>query len=231
MARSSAQKNYFNFVAGLNTEASPLTSPENTSRAGDNFDLRRDGSLRRRRGIDREKGAPPEAWVWTGTTAHTASTHEWRSVGGVGSLNKLLVQYDKYLHIANLDGAITQDPSFTPVFDASLVGGPVSGTYFDMSILAVDGVDISSDKIQVSFGKGAAFVVGPNISPFLIQYEQVTGSYTIDYIGRSASNILTRDLSGVEDGLALDNRPTYATYSALALGATLQLYNPPNPGL
>jgi len=230
LARSSAQKNYFNFVAGLNTETSPLASPDNTSRAGDNFDLRRDGSLIRRRGVDAEKDAT-QAWVSlpSGLTNYT-SAHEWRSVGGDGSLNKLLVQYDKYLILLNLDQAATLPATF-PNFDASLVGGIFLNNAFDMSILETTASgNGAAEKVQVTFGKGAAFVVGPNISPFYIEYNSTTNTYIIGYIGGSASNIQVRDLSGVDDGLALDNRPAYASYAALTAGNPNHAYNLLNQG-
>ena len=52
--RAAANKEYNSFVRGLITEASPLTYPENASIDEENFILNRNGSRRRRQGIDYE---------------------------------------------------------------------------------------------------------------------------------------------------------------------------------
>jgi len=209
VARSSVQKSYFNFVGGLVTEASPLTSPPNTLLTGENFDLRRDGSLIRRRGIDVEIGVTTPA-VWSGTTAHTISIHEWRSVAGDGGHNRLLVQYDKYLHIEQLDADVTFG-GVAPSIDSTAIGGVAGTNVLDLSLAAIAGANVALDKVQVATGKGAAFICGPNIHPLVMTYDAATATYVVTYVGGTASNILVRDFAGLTDGLAVDSRPTALT--------------------
>jgi len=213
MARSSAQKNYFNFTGGLITEASPLTSPDNTSLAGDNFDLKRDGSILRRRGVDYEKGGsllftlthPANAWA-----SQVTSVHEWRSVGGNGSLNNLVVQVGSTIFITSLDTPSISSAGLVP-FDSSTLGGGAAATSFDLNLIKSGTADAGISKVQMAFGKGTAFIVGPDIHPIYITYDNNTLSYTAGYIGGTASNILIRDFAGEDDGLALDERPLALT--------------------
>ena len=51
MAVGSTEKLYFNFVGGLNTEGSHLNNPENTADVLENFILKQNGSLVKRKGL------------------------------------------------------------------------------------------------------------------------------------------------------------------------------------
>ena len=50
------EKSYYTFVAGLNTDASPLNFPDNFSSDEENFILNLDGSRQRRKGLALETG-------------------------------------------------------------------------------------------------------------------------------------------------------------------------------
>ena len=83
-----AEKTFNSFVKGLVTEASELTFPEGALVDGENFVLKRDGSLERRLGIDYEN---LYSKVATGlTTAQLAegrtAFYRWNSPSGVLSL-------------------------------------------------------------------------------------------------------------------------------------------------
>ena len=54
MSRAQITKEYNTFIKGIITEASPLTFPENASSDEENFVLNRNGSRRRRLGVDYE---------------------------------------------------------------------------------------------------------------------------------------------------------------------------------
>jgi len=236
MSQAQAQKNYFTFAKGLVTEASPINGPDNSSTSEDNFDLVRNGTRMRRRGMDFEHGgstptiSQTHAANYYTTGNHVVSNHSWRSIGGIGTNNKLIIQTGNLLHLRGLDTAIVSTGGAGITFDNTAIGGGASDTSIDLANVAVGGADTGLDKVQVAFGKGTAFVVGPNISPFYIEYHSATATYSTHYVGGAADNILIRDFNGVNDGLAVDNRPTYANWAALVAGNPNHAYNLLNQG-
>ena len=56
MARTAAEKSYFTFAGGLITDVSPLGYPDETTQDESNFELLRNGSRRRRKGLLLESG-------------------------------------------------------------------------------------------------------------------------------------------------------------------------------
>jgi hypothetical protein len=200
------------------------------------MDLKRNGTRKRRRGIDFEKGGSSPAFTQTHAAnyytsgSHVTSRHEWRSIGGIGTNNKLIIQMGSILYLMGLDVAVVSTGGSGITFNNTAIGGGGTDTSIDMSNVAVAAADTGLNKIQVSFGKGAAYVVGPHIDPFIIEYHADTGNYSTHYIGTTAGNILVRDFHGVDDGLAVDNRPAYATYAALVAGNPNHAYNLLNQG-
>lgn len=93
-----------NFVAGLVTEASPLTFPANASLDEDNFVLRRDGSRKRRLGMDLEQNA-----VIHGTSLTTASGNiatssvRWSNAGGNPNKDIIVFQIGSELKFFDSD--------------------------------------------------------------------------------------------------------------------------------
>jgi len=236
MARTTAQKNYFTYVKGLITEASPLNSPSDSSSDEDNMDLNRNGTRIRRRGLDYEKGGTTAAFTYTHTANyfdtgnHVVSVHEWRSIGGIGSNNKSLVQMGAHIYMLGLDDTIIGTGGSGITFDNTALGGGAADSSISLALVAVASADTGLDKVQISFGKGVAFVVGPNINPFYIEYVESTGNYTTKYVGGSAGNITIRDFAGVDSGIAVDTRPTYASWAALVAGNPNHAYNLLNQG-
>lgn len=94
MPRSSSAADFNTFVAGLITEASPLTFPANASLDEQNFVLRRDGSRRRRLGMNFEDG---HSVITTTATASVTdmpsiSSYQWKNVGGDPDKTFVVVQ-------------------------------------------------------------------------------------------------------------------------------------------
>lgn len=115
MPRNVAPLEQNTFVAGLVTEASPLTFPPNASLDEENFDLSRTGKRSRRLGFDLEEGH-----VQVNTTAVVPtnqnlmiSSFKWQNVGGVASRTFIVVQIGKQLSFF--------DSSITPL-SSGLVG-------------------------------------------------------------------------------------------------------------
>lgn len=82
------------FIAGLITEASPLTFPPNASLDEENFILNKDGSRTRRNGIDLESGYVA---INSGQTMPVdknlkVSSFKWKNVGGDPQRTFIVVQ-------------------------------------------------------------------------------------------------------------------------------------------
>lgn len=105
MARQTAPVEVNSFIRGLITEASPLTFPENASLDEDNFELLRDGSRRRRLGMDFEEG---HQFISTGINTSPAeevaiNTFQWENAGGTPDKTVLVVQIGSSIRFFDLD--------------------------------------------------------------------------------------------------------------------------------
>lgn len=173
MARQTSAVELSNFVAGLITEASPLTFPPNASLDEQNFVLRRDGSRRRRLGVDLEEGA---ITITTGVTVPASGevafqSFKWQNAGGDPSRNLIAIQTGNELRIFDSSVApISSSALFTKVYT-----GVDSTKVF--SFAAVDGI------LVVATGT-------PEISSL---------EYKDGVITTSSSRLLVRDLFGVAD--------------------------------
>jgi hypothetical protein len=105
MTRQVAPLEVNSFVQGLITEASPLTFPENASIDEDNFELLRDGSRRRRLGMDYE-----ESYQIVTTSVNNpeggelaVNTFNWKNAGGVPDKELLVVQTGQNLRVFDVD--------------------------------------------------------------------------------------------------------------------------------
>ena len=132
MAQQIGQKAVNQIVKGLITEAGELTFPENASTDERNCDLRRDGSRRRRQGVNSETNAVLS--TFTIADADVVSSGTWENVGGTASLEYLIIQVGSTLYFYN--------KATTPV-SANVV---------------TNTVDLSAH--EVSGGLGAALRVG-----------------------------------------------------------------------
>lgn len=172
------------FSRGLITEANALTFPENASREEINFTLNRDGSRRRRLGMEYEVGAIRTTTDVNFTTASgmiaNCAVYRWNAVGGVVGNDNLVVAVGSSLYVAPLSkGSKISSGSFTRVCDSYTNNG------------IRDFTTINGDLIMVRriYDGGRVLVVHPDLT-----YEDVY--------------LKVRDLWGVADGLAVDNRPT-----------------------
>lgn len=124
-----------NFVAGLITEASPLTFPPNASLDEDNFVLNRDGSRKRRLGIDLEEGRvihPTFIPLPTDGNVATSSVR-WSNAGGNPDKDIIVFQIGNELRFFDTDvnpisagmihGHVFADVSITQQFSYAVVDG------------------------------------------------------------------------------------------------------------
>ena len=180
MPRGQQRSQFLNFVGGLNTESSPLVFPENTAKDLDNVDLLRDGSIKRRRGLEFESlGAYSDDSFLEGNLQTAAITeHEWESVDGDDSLNFAVVQVGGVLYFHNLGndtlslgilGKIDLDPVKTRT-------------------------DFAEFPISTAHGGGKLFVVSRGISPTYIQYDSDAKTFSGVKL-----TIKIRDIDGIPE--------------------------------
>lgn len=194
MPRQTSAVEFSNFVAGLITEASPLTFPNNASLDERNFVLRRDGSRRRRLGIDFESGyqdittsvaLPPSGEV-------AIKTFRWENVGGDAQRTFSVVQVGNEIRFFDTSSDV-------------LSAGLVYTHKFDSASL----------ELPYSFASVDGALVVANGTPDIQIFEYKSGS-----IERKSSRLLVRDLFGVEDiaeainlreGSGITTRPSVQT--------------------
>lgn len=192
MARGRGAKQYFTFVKGWNTEASPMTFPENSALDLDNVILDIDGSIRRRPGIDFERSHSKYGLALTEVERQNEAIgfYEWLNVGGSGSLTFLISQYGTTLHFHRMNGDATSATSIGTV---------------DMTPYIIDTQNAPLSLVQVAGGLGKLFVCGRYIEPFYVEYDGTTLSAT-------QINIQVRDFDGDPvKSVHVDGRPKTVT--------------------
>ena len=180
MPRQTATKQFNAFSAGLNTEASPLSFPEQTAKDLDNLDLRRDGSLKRRLGLDFETGGAHSTTTFPDSTLKNdaISYGEWRSVEGDDNINWFVLQVGTTLYIHNLGAdPISQD----------IIGS------IDLDNFKTH-VDMRLNPMDFAHGKGKLFVVNRFMSPVFIDYDVETDTFTGQKI-----TVKIRDTDGLDE--------------------------------
>src|SRR5688572_30612032 len=135
-------------------------------------------------------------WVIDGNLLPRASKrHRWESVGGVSDLNFQIIQIGKDLYIYDDRGGALSPNKKSSAISLSSYG-----------VVGATEAQIRESYVDISYGRGHAFVVGRYIEPFVLKYDQGTDSFSIGLI-----NIRERDFAGIEDGISLHAEPTTIT--------------------
>ena len=189
MPVSAGTKNYYSFVKGLITEASPLVYPENSAVSVDNFLLNRDGSIQRRLGMDYEptyalksSGLPASAFNTSAVTFNI-----WNNVDNKPTLKFGVVQIGAYLW-------------FVDMFKEVL------STNFKNSGNSLETGGIGDHRVNITSINGYLIVTSPEFKPFYLKYDEAT-----DVVSKQEIAFSIRDLFGIDDGLAVNDRPTNLT--------------------
>lgn len=165
------------FVGGLVTEAGELTFPGNASVDECNCDLKKDGSRRRRLGIEQEGGSLSTEVDATGGSV--ISTNSWFNVGGAQSVEFEVVQLGKYVwfYEHKSTGSLSNnrvDTTFT------------SGSEYQLDLTSYERpntvLGAASAAIHCSSVKGALIVSSPEINTLYITRDLTTGAFTVTEI-------------------------------------------------
>lgn len=199
MARAKANKNYRTFVAGLVTEASPLTYPENASQDEDNLVHFKKGNTTRRLGFDAEPNLDDQDYFIREDFLHDGmeiAEYSWESVNEKSNVDLLVFRAGDYLY-------------FYRHLPDSTVSNQKISFYLNLRNFVVDADkrdDLKYSRISITSGKGYLFIAGALIKPLSLQYDETTETCTVREV-----NVLIRDFVGVDDGLAVDDEPTVLT--------------------
>lgn len=180
------------FSAGLVTDASPLTTPENSFIDGDNMVYNIDGSTNRRAGLDYEGNFVEinTSVVFTDTVTIGFRTYRWDNAGGDPQKSIEVVQVGNTLDFFDLSGTSVSSEKFhTETF---------SGSSLDV-------------KFSFAVVDGLLVVVNGDKDVYILEYSDP------DTITVTTKRLLIRDFFGVEDvvggvditrGAEVQNRPT-----------------------
>ncbi len=189
MARRKGVDTQIGVTRGFVTEFTPLSFPREAAIDVDNCVMDKDGSVRRRPGIDLEQGfklntVAGAQLTATALTEITFSTHLWEFVSNSGTLNIVVVQSGATLQFFAQFGAVS----------ANLLGT------LDLGPFAVDLSKLRREPIVIASGLGNLYIVNPYMEPLRVSYDGITFDAT-------PINIRIRDTEGLEDGLEIDQRP------------------------
>ena len=167
MAQRASQKPVVQFNKGLVTEAGELTFPEGASVDELNCSLERDGSRRRRLGIQYESNyvLTPSASVADGTTT---SVSVWENAGTVAGLNFVVVQLGSTLHFYEEGATLSANKKS---FTVDLV------TYERPNAVSSANATVQTASIQ-----GKLIVASPEINTFVVDYDEGTDGISVNEI-------------------------------------------------
>lgn len=179
MSRTSAAIEVNKFIAGLITDANPLTFPDNASIEEENFILNIDGSRERRLGLDLEEDytVVTTSIVDGGVEDPAVSTFKWDNAGGDPDKSLIVIQVGNEIKFFDADSIpISSGLLYTHLFSS------VPKTQ-NFSYATVDGILVvtTSEKEVTSF--------------------EYTAPSTIT---ATDNTLLIRDLFGVEDVISVD---------------------------
>jgi hypothetical protein len=209
---------FTNFTGGLNTESTPLNSPENTVKDIQNFILNRDGSLQRRPGIEFEEGH--EDFIASSDVVDLEeglSTYIWKNASNSG-IDVLCVQMGGRIYFFNAS-------STTPSAEYYGENVPISGydypnryvasfTTVDSALVVTAGSNrvmvVSFDPLAAEFNRFSSVVQRVSVRDFWgTDGERSSRSSTID--NESYYNLINNGWPNVIGGRLVDNADAIGT--------------------
>ena len=179
------------FTGGLNTDATELTTPEDSSTDELNFDLLKEGTRRRRRGMDLET-ATVTSLSTDGPTMFVGN-QRWEAVAKQPGLNFEVIQTGSTLR-------------FYTASSANLVDGAKAFTVDLNNFKAPAASRTDLQGISVASGKGALFVAGENIRPFYIEYDVDNDTISTTELSLKIRDFDQLDTQDPESGTLTDER-------------------------
>lgn len=166
MAQQVSQKPTVIFNKGLITERGELTFPEGASVDELNMSLERDGSRKRRLGLEYENNyelGPAH------TIGSTTSVHTWENVGGVAGLTFIVVQNGGTLHFYQEQSGSLSDNKKSFTVDLTSYARP-------------SGFGASSVRVDTAVLEGILVVASKEINTIRVDYDDSTDTISVSEI-------------------------------------------------
>jgi hypothetical protein len=184
--RSAATVIQNNFTRGLVTEAQALNFPEDAVTDTLNCVFDRRSLVSRRLGFEFE----PNYSTLTANQSGTTALFQWDAAGGNGDLSFIVVQIGSIIYfyrVPELTALSPERKSYTINLESLKIAGAPS---------------TSSFSCQFSYGDGRLMIAHPYCNPLWVEYDDGADTFTSGSI-----NVRIRDVEGVDDGLAVTQRP------------------------
>lgn len=213
MARTKGEIVENNFIGGLVTEFTPLTTPKNSVIDSLNVRYSKSGRVTRRLGLDYEDGAFDVTVTKSASVAEVLNEFIWKGAGGDGDKDFIVVQYGSLLH-------------FWDASTSTILKGKKKATTIDLATYVADGSTLNPAGFfsDFAYGGGRLLVTNRACDPIYVYYDSV-----LDVIFAQAIEIKERDLKGLNDGLTLMERVT-STVAAIKTANPAHYYNMLNQG-
>ena len=191
MPEARQEKNYFDFSKGLNTVSNEIGFPDGYTTDERNMVIERDGSRRRRKGLQEEtSGVGLSVGI---VTSAFQQCFKWYGAGGDPTKNVMVYQHGVELFFADDDGSIS-DNWFSDSVDMHTETRLVDSTT-TAGTMAVE-------PCSFAVHRGDLIVTQKYIKPMVVKVNPSTDAITIETI-----NLLVRDFEGIDDGVAVDFQP------------------------
>lgn len=186
------EKQYYTFVKGLITEASPLTFPENTSLAEDNFVLERTGTRRRRLGVNFEPGYQlVNSGILPSLLKEAKiSFHKWDVSSSASPISIGVVRIANRMWFLNL---LTNNPS------ANILNGGSAITINNLSQGDIDTTVVNSRLVVVSRDLPLPLVFSYNQDSDQVSYQGISVQVR-DFWGVYTSGLVTERPASISEG-------------------------------
>lgn len=191
MPQRKADKIFFEFTGGINTDVSPLSFPDGVSLDEENFELMPDGSRRRRRGLRLEDGGVQlDAPALDLDNASAFASYRWLNVSGDSELQFIVIQVGRFLYFFEDSETLSSNQ----------VGDPI-----DLNEFNTTDNDTNINKYAVTFADntGVLYVSAPKIQPVSIEWDVDASQFNVTSVP-----LKIRDFKGIDDGIPLTTQPT-----------------------
>lgn len=180
-----------NFSQGLITQASGLNFPENACTETYNCIFEETGPVKRRPQFDFESSYITQT---IDRTNRAISTFQWRSIGEEGDFSVTVVQIGMTLYFYDNSNSV------------NLSRGYFTTSTIDLTTFASGLTNPELEECTYATGLGYLFVFHPGIDPIYISYNPSARTFTAN-----SAVLKIRDLVGLDDAKAVDERPTTQT--------------------
>lgn len=191
MPRQANVSTEYNFSQGLVTQATGLNFPENACTETFNCIFEETGPVKRRPQFDFESFHSTET---INRTNSAVSTFQWRGIAEEGDFSVTVVQVGMTLHFYDNTNSV------------SLSNGYFSTSTVNLNTFSSGSSNPEIEECTYATGLGYLFVFHPGIDPIYIAYDASAKTFTAN-----STVLKIRDLVGLADGKAVDERPATQT--------------------